>query len=114
MTAARERRVRLAEMTVAVGDTMAPLARDLTRFRARARGARIRELALLGLQLEGHGFRLTQDGQVAGPVGGVAGMAGATPLPSPAPPQEEPEGMRESHKRAINDLAASLTFDLDD
>ena len=114
--AADVKRIRLNCLTVAVGTAEEPLGRDLQRLKGRSRGARLRQLALLGLAMENQGFRLGGDGQVRWPATVLGG--GAVIAPSPALPERVEESgplasLEPDHKLAMNDLVASLGgFDL--
>lgn len=109
--AASAKRLALAAMTVPLGAPEEPLVKDLGRYKARARGARVRELALLGLALEREGFRLGEQGELRWPSALALGQGatGAQASPSPAPSPGSPlAGLQGEHQDAMKDLMANL------
>lgn len=106
--AAPAKRLELAAMTVPLGAPEEPLVRELGRYKARARGARVKELALLGLALEREGFRLSETGEIRWP--SALGLAGGAPVlqTSPAEPPSPGEGLDDEHKQAMEQLIANL------
>lgn len=106
--AAPAKRLELAAMTVPLGAPEEPLVRELGRYKARARGARVKELALLGLALEREGFRLGEAGEIRWP--SALGLAGAAPsLPTPQAEAPSPAGgLDDEHKQAMEQLMANL------
>jgi hypothetical protein len=106
------RRIRLNCLTVAIGSQEEPLGRDLERLKGRARGARLRQLAMLGLAVESEGLRLSADGRLGWIRGESSGAREVMP-PSPALPGTAQAtggggGMNEIHRAAMQDLVASL------
>jgi len=108
--AAPAKRLALAAMTVALGSPEEPLARDLARYKARARGARVRELAILGLALEREGFRLGDDGEMRWPSAlglGAGARGGVSPAPEPVTAPDT-SGLQGEHREAMTQLMSSL------
>jgi len=91
-----------------------PLIEHLNRFRARARGRRIKELALLGMLAERGGLRLSDKADEIKLDGAVASLFGATP-PSPAPAESAPKPTpsplaqrSDAHQQGLDALLGSL------
>jgi hypothetical protein len=97
--AASAKRLALAAMTVPLGAPEEPLARDLGRYKARARGARVRELALLGLAVEREGFRLGATGEIRWPSALALGPGVAAELPATKDDAPSPLGGLEASTR---------------
>lgn len=87
---------------------------DLKRFRARARGARLRELVALGLEAERAGIRLTDS--AAGsilliPGGTHTAMAAGIGSGSPPVPIGAENELAESHLDGLVDLLDGISND---